>query len=406
MSVVVSIPSPDENRDFIRSLAILSAFFFAAVAVGYVATISWVDPVPRDGTTLVVGRDFLNYWMHGRVAGMPDPGRFYDLATYNSELAALLGPGYPGQNLPNPPNFMLLAWPFARLDYLPALFCWTVFGVGTFGYIAAQRFRDPRLLIALAFSPAAVLALIAGQSSFLTASLLITIFAWLDRRPIGAGVLIALLTLKPQLGLLLPVMLVASGRWRVLFVAVIATLAVVATTTALYGPQVWIDYVLKSAPTQALALADPAMRAAPFMPTILMNARVAGASYGLALAIQAAFAALAIGAVFWAFRSRKAADPNLLTALFLACSIFATPYLGSYDVLALTLVALMLLAAGKLDEAGRRIVQLVYWLPLIQIGLGTLHIPGPGLIAPAFALYALTRLRGAQAAPLLDPQLA
>jgi hypothetical protein len=72
----------------------------------------------------------------------------------------------------------------------------------------------------------------------------------------------------------------------------------------------------------------------------------------------------------------------------------------------LTLVALLLLAAGKLDEPGRRIVQLVYWLPLIQIGLGTLHIPGPGLIAPAFAVYAITRLRGARAAPLLDPRLA
>jgi hypothetical protein len=405
MFAAVSDHFSKENRDLIRSLAILSTFFFAAAAIAYFATISWVDPIPRDGTTLVVGRDFLNYWMYGRVAGTPDPGRFYDLATYNGELAALVGPGYLGQNLPNPPSFMLLAWPFARLTYLPALLCWTTFGVGTFALIASRHIRDRQLLIALAFSPAAVMCLISGQSSFLTAALLITIFEWLDRKPIGAGLLIGLLTLKPQLGLLLPVMLVASGRWRVLFVAVIATLAIVVATAALYGPQVWIDYALKAMPTQGLVLADPAMLIAPFMPTIFMTARVAGASYGLAMAVQAVFAALAIGAVFWAFRSRKEADPHLLTALFLACSIFAPPYFASYDVLTLTLVALMLLAAGKLDEPGRRIVQLVYWLPLILIGLGTLHVPGPGLIAPAFAIYALTRLRGAQAAPLLAPRL-
>jgi hypothetical protein len=388
-----------ENRDFIRSLAILGTFFFVVATIGYVATISWVGPIPRDGTTLVVGRDFLNYWMYGRVAGMPDPGRFYDLATYNGELAALLGPGYPGQALPNPPSFMLLAWPFAYLSYLPALLCWTLLGVGTFGWIARRYIGDRRLLIALAFSPAAVLALISGQSTFLSAALLITIFEWLDRKPIGAGLLIGLLTLKPQLGLLLPVVLVASGRWRVLLVAVIATLAIVAATAALYGPQVWIDYVLVAMPTLNFVLTDPAMLSAPFIPTIFMNARAAGASYGLAMTVQVAFAVLAMAAVFWAFRWRKAADPHLLTALFLACSIFTPPYFAIYDLLALSLVALMLLGAGKLDGPGRRMAQLVYWLPLVQIGLGTLHVPGPGLIAPAFAIYALTRLRGVQAAP-------
>lgn len=70
-----------------------------------------------------------------------------------------------------------------------------------------------------------------------------------------------------------------------------------------------------------------------------------------------------------------------------ACSIAAAPYLLSYDTLALCLAALALLAAGKLDSRGRRLARLLYWLPLTQISLGTLRIPGPALIAPAFALY-------------------
>jgi hypothetical protein len=46
-------------------------------------------------------------------------------------------------------------------------------------------------------------------------------------------------------------------------------------------------------------------------------------------------------------------------------------------------------------------VQLVYWLPLIQMVLGTWRIPGAALIAPAFAFYVVMRLRaeGAQATP-------
>jgi len=88
-------------------------------------------------------------------------------------------------------------------------------------------------------------------------------------------------------------------------------------------------------------------------------------------------------------------------ALFVACSVCAVPYLLSYDTLALTFAALLLLAGGVVDVGGRRFVQLVYWLPIIQVGLGNLHVPGPALIAPAFAIYALMRLRASAVSPAL-----
>jgi len=118
--------------------------------------------------------------------------------------------------------------------------------------------------------------------------------------------------------------------------------------------------------------------------------------------VQFCFSAFAIAAVAWAYRFRRDADPLLLMALFLACAIAAVPYLLSYDTLGLTFAVLLLLAAGTLGAAGRRFVQLVYWLPLIQIGLGNLHVPGPALIAPAFALYALMRLRASPASTAFD----
>jgi hypothetical protein len=78
--------------------------------------------------------------------------------------------------------------------------------------------------------------------------------------------------------------------------------------------------------------------------------------------------------------------------LFFACSVAAVPYLLSYDTLALALAALALLSTGTLDRRERLMARLVYWLPLLQIGFGTLHIPGLGLIAPAFALLIVRRL--------------
>jgi len=389
----VSYRSSAEWRESIQTLAILSTVFFILTAIAYFYTLTWSEAIARDGTTLVIGRDFLNFWMYGRAALTPDPSRFYDLQTYNHELAALLGENYPWQNWSYPPSIMLLAAPFGRLGYMHALLCWTALGIAIFLWTASRQVTDRRLLIPLIFAPAAVFCLISGQSAFITAAMLITIFTCLDRKPISAGVLLGLLTLKPQLGLLFPVMLIASGRWRVLIAAAVTAIAIAGLTAVLFGPEVWMDYVLKGVPTQNLVLVDPQMLGAPFMPTIFMNMRTAGAGYGLAMAVQACFSLFAVGAVFWAYRFRKDADPQLLTALFFGCLISGLPYLLSYDVLAMTFVVVTLVAAGKLDATGERLGQLVYWLPVAQLALGTLHIPGPALIAPTFSLYLLSRLR-------------
>jgi len=391
-----------EQRDAARALALLSLFFFLLVAGAYLYTANWGQSIPRDGTSLVVGRDFLNFWMYGRTALTPDPSRFYDAVTYNQELAALLGANYPGQNWSYPPSIMLLALPFGQLTYLQALLCWTVLGAALFFVVARRHLNDPRLLLALLLSPAAVLCIISGQSSLITVAILIGIFAYLDHRPIVAGVLIGLLTLKPQLGLLFPVMLMASGRWRAFAAASVMSIAIAAVTAALFGPQVWLDFVLKGLPTNNIVMADPDGIATPFYPTIFMNMRGVGAGYALAMAVQLCFSAAAVAAVIWAFRFCRDANPRVLMALFFACSISAVPYLLSYDTLALTFAALMLLEAGKLDALGLRFVQLAFWLPILQIGFGTWHIPGPALIAPAFAAYLVLRLR-VDASPVPAP---
>jgi hypothetical protein len=379
------------DRETLNKLAILGAFACVLTAIAYACTISWVSPFPRDATTLVVGRDFLNFWMYGRAAAAPGSNQFYDIDTYQRTLAALVGPDYPGQIWSYPPSVMLLAAPFGQLGYFPALALWTALSLAIFLGIGS-RHVERRVLIIVLMSPAAVLALMSGQNSLITAAMLVAIFAWLDRRPVGAGILIGLLTLKPQLGLLFPVILIASGRWRVFWAAAVTTLAIVAVTAALWGPQVWIEYVRTGLPVQNLSLLDPGLTAAPFNPTIFMNARVAGLSYGVAMALQGVVALGATAAAFWCFRARRDADPQVLMALFLACSLVVTPYLMSYDVTAMTLAVVALGRAGRLDTTGRRLAQLVYWLPLIQVAFGR-HVPGPALVAPAVAVYLVMRLR-------------
>jgi hypothetical protein len=377
----------------LRDFAVLGTALFAITLVAYVWTIDWRGAIPRDGTTLAVGRDFLNLWMYGRAAGSADPGQFYDLAAYHQAIRALLGIELQGQNWSYPPSVMLLAAPFGQLNYLTALACWTLLGISAFFAVGRKHVADWRILIPVALSPAALFCLVSGQGSFLVVAMMMAIFALIDRKPVAAGLLIGLLSIKPQLGILFPFMLVASGRWRAFASAAATAVALAGVTALLFGPQVWIDFVAKGLPVQGLVLSDPDRIATPFFPTVFMNLRGLDLGATAAMSVQLIFSALAAGAVGWAFRFRRDADPPLMLALYLACSASASPYLLAYDLLPLTLAAVALLATGRLDAPGRRLVQLVYWAPALQLALGTYHLPGPALIAPAFAAYLLTRLR-------------
>ena len=81
-------------------------------------------------------------------------------------------------------------------------------------------------------------------------------------------------------------------------------------------------------------------------------------------------------------------DAELLDTPTAKAVAAALPISGS----ALTFCAVALIAEEKLDHVGRRLAQLVFWAPALQLLFGNLGLPGPGFIAPAFAAYLLHRL--------------
>lgn len=387
-------PMADADRSLYRDLLVIGGGFALVTALAYVARLSFHDAYPRDGSSLIIGRDFVNLWMYGRAALGADPGRWYDLASYHAALRDLLGMELNGQNWSYPPTVMWLAAPFGALPYLVALAAWSVIGPLLLLRAARLDLAEPRILAVVMVSPAAVFCLICGQSAFLTTALLVAIFALLDRRPVVAGCLIALLTIKPQLGLLFPVLLAATGRWRVFAAASVAALALAAITAMVFGTASWRQFIALGLPVQSLVLADPDGIATPFFPTLYMNLRGIGVGPQWALAVQGVLALAAAASVALAGRWAGETDQDLVRAQFLAASVSASPYLLDYDLLPLTYAAVALLAAGRLDGAGRRLAQAVFWMAALQLALGSFRIPGAALIAPLFATYLIWRLKG------------
>ena len=93
-----------------------------------------------------------------------------------------------------------------------------------------------------------------GHNGFLTAALIGAALVSLDRRPLLAGVLIGLIAYKPQLGILFPLVLAATGRWRS-FAAAAATIAALALITTLaFGVSVWDAFLASTHFTRIIVL--------------------------------------------------------------------------------------------------------------------------------------------------------
>src|SRR6266481_5643428 len=99
--------------------------------------------------------------------------------------------------------------PFCMMDYYGAYGAWIL---GTFVlYFAVSWHRAwPRSATFIIIAPATILTFVYGQTGFLTSALMIGGFRFVTSRPILSGVLFGLVSIKPQLGILIPVALISA----------------------------------------------------------------------------------------------------------------------------------------------------------------------------------------------------
>ena len=306
-----------------------------------------------------LGTDFSSFYAAGTHVLEGHPDAPYDMARQHARQQAIFGPATPFYGWLYPPFFLFIAGVLALLPYAAALAVWQAVTVGL--YLLAIRAiitsspsvrgevrdegasrpgsksqtgpftRGDWLLLALAF-PAVLINLGHGQNGFLTAALLGGALALLDRRPIVAGMLFGLLAYKLQFGLLIPLALAASGRWRT-FAAAATTVALLALATTLtFGTDVWHAFLESSRFARLVVLeqGDPGFHK---MQSVFAWARMWGAPIPVAYALQAALAAGLAAALVWLWRS--AAPYQLKAAALCLGTILATPFTFDYDMMLL-----------------------------------------------------------------------
>lgn len=375
----------------LMSLALLIGFYSRNV-YGYLASAQGLF----DAEGIPLGRDYVNVWsaarivLGGGVADLADPIRFH------AAQEQLLGRGFELHNWSYPPHLIPFILVLGFLPYLWGFAAWSgaTFAAYATAALAGQK-RKPLLFALVLLAPSTFFNLIAGQNGFLTGALLLGGLRLMDRRPGLAGMLFGLLTVKPQLGLLVPVALLAAGAWRAIFSAVATTALLVGISIALYGIEPWLDYVTQIAPFQRAILEHGNGSFTAMMPTPFMAARLVGWDVAPAYWLNGATGLIAAAAVFWSFR-RGAPAGSLRIAIFLAATLLATPYAFNYDMPALSaaLAAVATLHMTERPRPGELLTLAAAWtLPLSVMLINGRTLPLGPVILFAMLAYLLLRAR-------------
>jgi hypothetical protein len=355
---------------------------FAVVGIGFLVARS--DGL-NDYQSRPLGTDFSNVYAAGKWVLEGRPEAPFSPALQHQMERRIFGAHTPFYGWHYPPVFLGLAALLALPPYLLsltlwqaatlALYLWSIRAIVTFperartfvgarpgvqeslsghldrlhpGSAASQPSGERELravdwlLPALAF-PAVLVNVGHGHNGFLTAALFGGGLLLLDKRPVVGGILLGLLVYKPQFGVLIPLVLAASGRFRAFIAAAATVIAVCAATWAAFGTATWLAFRDSLDFTRSVVLEEGGTGFFKIQ-SLFAALRLWGAPVGLAYMAQALLALAVTLATIKLWRG-GAPYPRKAAGL-LAGALLVTPYLLDYDLVVLGPAIAFLAADG------------------------------------------------------------
>ena len=229
-----------------------------------------------------------------------------------------------------PPPFLFFAAPLHLLPFGASLLAFLGLTTGLF-YAVLARFGPRGLLLPLpllVFSfPAVFASILNGQNGLLTGALLGAALLLAGRRDVLAGLCLGLAFYKPHLALPALAALVAGGHWRAVMTCLATIFGLCAGSLAVFGGGAWQAFFESARLAQSLLSGESFPLAK--MTSAYAAVRGLGGPYALAMAVQAAFSAGALAAVWHVWRIR--ADRCLAVAVA-SVGILLFPYYSfNYD---------------------------------------------------------------------------
>jgi hypothetical protein len=325
-----------------------------------------------------IQNDFVNVWAAGRLALEGHPAGIYDWDIHKDAEVAAVGHEftlYYGWHYP--PPFLFVAALLALIPYNAAFLIWMALTLPAYA-AAVRHIIGHRIgfLLAAAFPPV-LWNVSVGQNGFMTAALLGGALGVMQRRPVLAGVFLGLLTYKPQFGILFPLVLAASGRWRVFGTAAAVGSALAGASWLAFGTVTWRAF-FDSIPLTALAVFSDGQAGLWKLQSVFGLVRALGGSEALAYGLHGALTAAIALALFILWRSETRFE--LKAAALATGALLVTPYLYIYDLVVLAVPMAFLIRLGFAE--GFRLFETAGLMVAALLLLAYPMVPAPtGLIA-------------------------
>jgi hypothetical protein len=359
-----------------------------AVSIHVLPLTLFVKALLAEGfSSVIINRDFSNYWMASLLVLAGEQQDLFSQPVYFARALATFGPEYGLHNWGYPPHFLLFLWPFGLLGYKAAMLVFlgaTLFLFAAAVTIFRSRFapHSDRAILFLAVLGYVLMMVDTTQNGFLTAAALLLGLAWMKDRPALAGLAFAFLTVKPQLGLLIPILLIFDRNWRVIAWAALFTVVMVGLSSIFFGLSSWQAYLTETLVYQRSVMTDWYGLFLRMMPTVFGSVRTLGFTPQVAAIAQWPVSLFAGALVIWLLWT--VTDP-LRRAFVVVCGTFVVlPYGFNYDMGALTVVAAILVGSRQsLNQYTVLAIVVVAALSGIVTNLGRAMVPISPLILAA-----------------------
>lgn len=366
------------------------------ICLGHIVLMLWQEALPTLGIKGLlypsgdpVGGDFINLWSAGRLALEGQFGTIYNPDAFMAYQIGFIGAPIGHRLWAYPPHSLFLAMPFAWLDYYPALLVWSLAGLGVLFWGCKSLGLDRWETAIVMLSPASMLCLYNGQTGNLTTGLLLlALSAKPGHRltPTGAAVL---LTIKPQMGFMLPFYWLAERRWLAIAVTSLLAICLGAAAWWFAGGKAWIDYLGLTLPELSLLERQGTGRFMLMIPSWFMALRILTGDGDLAIKLHFLFAIPIVLFALW--KLWRVDDMYRRVTLVLAATVLATPYMHNYDLGILVVAGLMLLRRFPASSSGEpwaaRLSLVLLAMPQLVVVLNALGAPAaPLLILPVLFL--------------------
>ena len=366
----------------------------AVYAVGYLSVYFSDSSFDIQSGEPLVFADFWQFWAAGGMLAEHPASAVYDPVAFERWQLNLLGGEGEIYPMPYPPSMLLLVRPFALLPYGFSAIVWLGLSLGLVLWVQERKERGALPVLLFLCAPAVLVNVILGQNGFFTAALLLLGVRWMRTAPLLAGFAFGLLTMKPQLGIMIPVALLASGSWRVILSAVGTSIGMVCISSGVFGPDIWLHYLeMASNVSQQAANSSSDSGFANLQAGVGFQAMMLGFPSALAIALQAVVTLAAMVVVGWVYRTRP---EHKWAGLVLMSATFLGPWSSFYDM---TILALVAMSAGfTMIRTGLRPGELlglaaIWSLPVVGIATTTMSAVYTPLVLVGFFVLLVLRAK-------------